>query len=425
LGLLDFSFMSIQVGEMKRCLFIFLLLGVTATHAGSEWSQWRGAYDGDGIIKGDPLITHWSETENVVWKTPVPGRGASSPILAGNRVYLTTADDQAGQQFVLCYDRATGKELWRQLAFEGEFLYPTHRQNTEATPTPVTDGEIVVAMFGINQGKFLVAYDLDGNRLWTTKVAFIDSRFGIGASPVLFKDKIIVLNDMRPTTFVAAYDIQSGKQIWKTERKGDPNDYNENHNYQTPRVFHVEGRDQLVITGFGDFTSYDPDTGSLLWSIEGGARVSVGAPVARKHLVYFSGGYPEQKTYAFNMKTRSLEWSNRIWTYIVSNVVVGDYLYGSTNRGELVCMDADTGEILWRQPFKEDALASPFLAGGYLYFILGNGVSKVIKPDPSEYIEVAENSIPGKTFAVPAVADGRMYYRSEDALYCLGERKLP
>jgi outer membrane protein assembly factor BamB len=410
---------------MIRWVAIILLIRVTGVQADSEWSQWRGAYDGDGIIKGASLITEWSETNNVIWKTPVPGRGASSPIIAGGRVFLTTADDAAGKQFVLCFDQATGEQLWQQLAFEGEFLFPSHRQNTEATPTPVTNGEIVVAMFGINKGKHLVAYDLDGNRLWTTEVALIDSRFGIGASAVLYQDKIIVLNDMRPTTFVAAYEISSGKLIWKTERKGDPKNYADNHNYLTPRVFHFEGRDQLVLTGFGDFSSYDPNTGALIWSTEGGARVSVGSPVARKDMVYFSGGYPEKKTYAFNMKTRSLEWSNPIGTYIVSSVVVGDYLYGSNNRGELACMHADTGEILWRQLFKEDALSSPFVAGGYMYFILGNGVTKVIKPDSEKYIEVAENSIPGKTFAVPAVVDALMYYRSENALYCLGERKSP
>ena len=255
---------------MRRTFAFLLFSFVSACMAKSEWSQWRGSYDGDGVIEGRSLITEWSDTENVIWKSPVPGRGASSPVIAGSKLFLTTADDEAGQQFLLCYDRHSGELQWKQLVFEGEFLVPSHRLNTEATPTPATDGEIVVTLFGINEGQSLAAFDLDGKRLWSTQVAEIDSRFGIGASPVLYKDKVIVLNDIRPTNFVAAYDLRTGERIWKTDRVGDRDNYEENHNYQTPRVFRLEGRDQLLTTGHGIMTSYDPDTGQVLWTTEGG-----------------------------------------------------------------------------------------------------------------------------------------------------------
>lgn len=406
-----------------RPTFAFLLLSiVSACMANSEWSQWRGSYDGDGVIGGSPLITEWSETENVIWKSPVPGRGASSPVIAGSKLFLTTADDEAGKQFLLCYDRDSGELLWQKLVFEGEFLVPSHRLNTEATPTPVTDGEIVVTLFGINEGQSLAAFDLEGERLWSTQVAEIDSRFGIGASPVLHNGKVIVLNDIRPHNFVAAYDLRTGKRIWKTERQGDRENYEQNHNYQTPRVFRLEGKDQLVTTGHGIMTSYDPDTGQVLWKTEGGARVTVGAPVTDGSLIYFSGGYPERGTFAFNAVTKEQEWTNRLATYIVSSVLHGDYLYSSNNRGELACMDAKTGEILWRNLFREEVLASPFIAGDYLYLILGNGVTKVIKPDPEQYVEISENVIPGMTHANPAIVDGRIYYRTEGMLYCLGKK---
>lgn len=406
---------------MWRIYTFSLLSFVPACLANSEWSQWRGSYDGAGIIAGGPLITEWSDTENVIWKSPVPGRGASSPIIAGSKLFLTTADDEAGKQFLLCYDRNSGELLWKKLAFEGEFLVPSHRLNTEASPTPVTDGEIVVTLFGINGGQSLAAFDLDGERLWSTQVAEIDSRFGIGASPLLYKGKVIVLNDIRPHNFVAAYDLRSGNWIWKTERQGDRENYQENHNYQTPRVFRLEGRDQLVTTGHGIMTSYDPDTGQVLWTTEGGARVTVAAPVAGRTLIYFSGGYPERGTFSFNVVTKEQEWSNRIATYIVSSVLHGGYLYGSNNRGEFACMDAKTGEILWRNLLREEVLASPFVAGGHIYLTLANGVTKVIKPDPKEYLEVSENVIPGMTHATPAIVDGRIYYRTEGMLYCLGK----
>lgn len=407
---------------MYRIAALFVLSFVPACMAQSEWSQWRGSYDGAGIIEGGPLITEWSETKNVIWKSPVPGRGASSPIIAGSKLFLTTADDEAGQQFLLCYDRNSGELQWQKLVFEGEFLVPSHRLNTEATPTPVTDGKIVVTLFGINGGQSLAAFDLDGERLWSTRVAEIDSRFGIGASPVLYKGKVIVLNDIRPTNFVAAYDLRTGELIWKTKRPGDPDNYHENHNYQTPRVFRLEERDQLVTTGLGEMASYDPDTGQVLWKTEGGARASVGSPVAGHDLIYFSGGFPERGTFAFNGKTKQLEWTNRLATYIVSNVLHGDYLYGSNNRGEFACMDAKTGNILWRNLFREEFLASPFIAGDYLYLTLANGITKVIKPDPEQYLEVSENVIPGMTHATPAIVDGRIYYRTEGMLYCLGKK---
>ena len=326
-----------------------------------------------------------------------------------------------GSSFCCVTIEDSGELLWKKLAFQGEFLVPSHRLNTEATPTPVTDGKIVATLFGINGGQSLAAFDLEGRKLWSTQVAEIDSRFGIGASPLLYKGLIIVLNDIRPTNFMAAYDLKTGKLVWKTERSGDTESYLENHNYQTPRVFRLDGRDQLVTTGHGIMTSYDPDTGQILWTAQGGARVTVGAPVAGQDMIYFCGGFPERGTFAFDAKSKEQVWTNRLATYIPSNVLHGDYLYGSSNRGEFACMDAKTGEILWRHRFREEVLASPFIAGDYLYLILGNGVTKVIKPDPEQYIEISENVIPGMTHATPAIVDGRIYYRTEGMLYCLGK----
>jgi outer membrane protein assembly factor BamB len=386
-----------------------------------EWSQWRGSYDGDGIIPGGPIVTAWSETENIIWQTPVPGRGASSPIIAGDRLFLTTADDDTGEQFILCYSRNSGDMLWKGLVFVGEFLVPSHHLNTEASPTPVTNGKVVVAMFGIDASQSLVAYDMDGTRLWTTKIADLDSRFGVGSSPILYKEMVIVLNDNRPNTFIAAYDIKTGARVWKTDRVGDPESYKDNVNYVTPRIFHIEGQDQLFATGFGEMISYDPNTGKELWKTEGGARISVGAPVIGNGLVFFSGGFPETNTFAFNVKTKMQEWSNRIASYIVSSVFYEGYLYASNNRGELSCADAATGEILWRKLLKVETQSSPFVTGGYLYFILGDGTTKVIQPSPEKYLEVAENIISGATQAVPAVINGLIYYRGEGMLYCIGE----
>lgn len=397
---------------------VCLLLVFICECAWGQWTQWRGSVDGQGIIQGKAPVTEWSETKNIIWKTPIPGRGSSSPVVSNGKIFLTSADDKRGKLYLLCFDQASGKLLWEKLAFWGTLLDNLHKLNTHASPSPATDGKIVTVLFGLKEAVWLAAFNFEGKKLWDVEVAKVKSNFGIGSSPVVYEDKVIVLNDMEPEPLIAAYRLTDGSLLWKTYRNG-PGDA-DFHSYSTPRIFKVQGKDQVVATGLGQVKFYDPANGKLLWRIEASSDVTVGTPLINRHYLYANGGWPQRGSASIDVRRREVVWRNRFDSYISSMVFHKDYIYGSTNRGELACQDAKSGVVVWRERFREDVQSSPFIAGGHLYLLLRNGTTKVIKPDSVEYIEVSENRIPGITDATPAVVDGRIYYRGEDALYCIG-----
>ena len=404
---------------MIRGSLSILFLAMVANPGFSQWTQWRGSADGQGIIEGVAPVTEWSETHNIIWKSSISGIGSSSPVVTGGKVFITSADEKRGKFFLICYDQKSGEKLWEKQVFWGEVLDNLHKQNTHAPATVATDGEILSVVFGVDKAVWIAAYDLDGKKLWDKEIVKVKSNFGIGSSPMVYKDMVVVLSDMEPEPLIVAYRLKDGKQLWKTRRndKGDA-DF---HSYSTPRVYKVDGKDQIVTTGLGKVKFYDPETGKLIWDIEAGADATVGTPLLDRRYLYVNGGYPQNGTFAVDLRRQEVIWQNRFPSYIVSMVFHDHHIYGSTNRGEFACMDAKSGVILWRERFREDVQSSPFVAGGKIYLILQNGTTKVIKPDPSEYIELASNVLPGRTDATPAILDGLMYYRTEDALYCIGE----
>ena len=402
----------------KRTVVLSALL-LAAYSVNGQWNQWRGSADGQGNISGKAPVTEWSKTDNVIWKTKVPYRGASSPIVAGGKIFLTSTDDKRGKMYLLCYDQVSGKLLWEKLVFWGNTLKNVHKRNSNASASAATDGKVITVLFGFKQALWLSAMDLDGKKLWEAEVAKVRSNFGTGTSPLVYKDKVIVLNDMEPNNLIVAYRLSDGEVLWKTTRK-DPGD-GRLHSYSTPRVFTFQGKDILVTTGLGKVILYDPETGKLIWEIEAGGDVTVNTCLLNRRFLYVGGGYPQSGTTGIDIRRREVIWKNRFDSYISSMVFYKDHLYGSTNHGEFTCMDARSGTVLWRKRFREDVQASPFVAGGLIYLTLRNGVTKVIEPNHDKYIEVSENKIPGTTDATPAVVDGLLYYRGEDMLYCIGK----
>lgn len=404
---------------MLRSSVSFFVLVVAANSAFSQWTQWRGSADGQGIIDGKAPVTEWSETENIIWKSPISGIGSSSPVVTGGKVFITSADEKRGKFFLICFDQKSGKRLWETQVFWGEVLDNLHHNNTHAPATVATDGEVLTVVFGLKKAVWIAAYNLEGKKLWDKEVVKVKSNFGIGSSPIVYEDMVIVLSDMEPTPLIVAYRLKDGKEVWKTRRndKGDA-DF---HSYSTPRIFKIQGKDQLVTTGLGKVKFYEPDTGKLIWDIEASADATVGTPLLDRRYIYVNGGYPQNGTSAIDLRRQEVIWKNRFSTYIVSMVFHDHHIYASTNRGEFACMDAKSGVILWRERFRTDVQSSPFIAGGNIYLMLRNGTTKVIKPDPREYIEISENVLPGKTDATPAIVDGLMYHRTEEALYCIGE----
>ncbi len=406
---------------MNKILCLLLVVSIHPfLHA--DWNQWRGSHDGDGVIDAN-IPLEWSDTKNVIWKTPVPGRGYSQPIVVNGRIFVTTAIDEAGEQHLFCFDQQTGKQIWSKLVYKGDFLEPSHLKNSEASSTPVSDGSRVVVLFGINKSQRMAAYDFSGKQLWDIKVSNVDSVFGAGASPVLHDGRIFVLEDLRPDLFVAAYDISDGRRLWRTERGyEDANDKRPPHNYSTPRIFNINGQDVLVATGLRQLAAYNLTTGRVVWSIEGGTRTTVGSPLKLGDIMLANGGFPDKFTYAFDLMQEKELWEARIWTYISSAVPADGHLYGSANNGELACIEPKTGKILWREKLREDICSSLYFASGHVFVPLESGETVVVKPDTKRYIEVARNEIPGMTRSTPAFDGDLMYYRSNDALYCIGKQ---
>ncbi len=404
---------------MLNSSVVFFVLVIAANSAFSQWNQWRGSADGQGIIEGKAPVTEWSETKNIIWKSPISGVGSSSPVLADGKVFITSADEKRGKFYLICYDQKTGKQLWQNQVFWGDVLDNLHKNNTHAPATVATDGEVLTVVFGVNKAVWIAAYNLQGKKLWDKEIVKVKSNFGIGSSPIVYEDKVIVLSDMEPKPLIVAYRLKDGKEVWKTRRndKGDA-DF---HSYSTPRIYKIDGKDQLVTTGLGKVKFYDPDTGKLNWDIEASADATVGSPLLDRRYLYVNGGYPQNGTSAIDLRRQEVIWKNRFSSYIVSMVFHDHHIYGSTNRGEFACMDAKSGVILWRERFRTDVQSSPFTAGGNIYLMLRDGTTKVIKPDPSKYIEISENVLPGRTDATPAIVDGLMYHRTEEALYCIGE----
>ena len=405
---------------MKLHRFVILMFGllVTVATATAEWNQFRGSADGQGQHGDAKVPLKWGENLNIKWRAAIPGRGSSSPIFYGGKIFVTTADEEAGTQLLLAYDQESGKKLWTAEALKGAFLIPSHRQNSEASATPVCDGKRIVTFFGINKASWLVAFDLDGKKLWTKKVSDFDSRFGLGASPVLHDGMVIVPHDNAPDVFVAAYDPATGKQLWKTPRKASPTE-----SWNTPRVFTIDGKPTLVMAGGQHTAGYDPKTGKQQWSVPGGSQTTVGSAVMIGNSIYHSGGFPERCTVAVNLDgTPKKLWQNAYGTYISSVLAVDGYIYGASNKGHFACMDGKNGHILWTQKLKRgDILSSPMFINNHILVTTEKGITKVLKPNHEKYEEVGENKLPGVLRATLIPKDGNIFYRAERILYCIGK----
>jgi outer membrane protein assembly factor BamB len=258
----------------------------------SDWPWWRGpSHDGHSL--SSELPTSWSADENVVWSVAVPGRGHSSPCVVGNRIFLSTADDDAQQQMILCYDRETGQQLWTVTAHEGNFM-KQHAKNSQASATPACDGKQVFALFLNAGGLWATATDLNGQILWQTEAGPFGAEHGYGSSPTIYKSLLIVQGDNLTGSFIAALDRQTGKIVWRTARGTT----GRHGSYATPVIANLAGRDQLLVTGMKETSSYDPASGELLWTCDGPAEVTANTVAWGDDLVFACGGYPEKQLMA-------------------------------------------------------------------------------------------------------------------------------
>lgn len=407
-------------------LIVFLSLPAIAFSADLDWPWWRGPSRNGIAAESAAPPTQWDATKNVKWKTPVPGRGHSSPIVVGKHVYLTTADTTKQIHSVLAFDRATGKPAWKTDVSQGGFPEKNHPKNTEATSTLACDGERLIGSFFHDKTIEAIAVDLKGNIAWRRTVGPFDPRtyeYGYAPSPLIYKDTVIIAVEGQRDNFLYALDRTSGKEVWKSPRPA-------NISFSSPVVGHVAGRDQLLISGADQVTSFDPASGKQLWSVEGTAAATCGTLIWEGDLVFASGGYPKSETLAVRADgSGEVVWRNRQKCYEQSMMVTVGHVYALTDNGVLFCWRASDGKEMWSKRLKGPISASPVLAGGHIYWANELGTMFVFKPNPEKFELVSENQLDHEAFASPAVVGSQIFLRTagttggkrQEYLYCIGQ----
>lgn len=447
---------------LRLVLLPLLLLPATAVgesaHPGMNWPSFRGP-KAAGIQEGAPTPVRWDvrQDQNVRWKTPIPGLGHSSPIVWGDRIWITTAisskddpelkvglygdigsvDDTTVHQWkVYCVDRKTGRVLWEQTAHTGVPKVRRHPKSTHANSTMATDGKRVVAFFG-SEG--LYCYDPDGKLLWKKDLGVLDSGFfavpsaqwGSASSPVIHENMVLVQCDVRKGSFLAALSAEDGREIWRTPREDVPT-------WSTPTV-HVEGaRAQVIVNGYRHIGGYDLRTGKELWRLRGGGDIPVPTPVVAHGLVFITNAHGRMApTYAIRTTAEGdislqgeertnahVAWSQpRDGAYMQTPLVYGDHLYVCRDNGVLSCYEARTGNPLYQERLATGVgfTASPVAADGKLYFTSEEGDVYVVRAGP-RFEVLAKNPLGEICMATPAISEGALLFRTRGHLVAIGEK---
>jgi outer membrane protein assembly factor BamB len=438
----------------RACLcagFGLIALGPAAAPA-ADWPQWRGPA-GLGVAADADYPSEWSPTRNVAWKTEVPGRGLSSPVVADGRVFVTTSlegahvpenkapvhlgfdlkpgylhPDSVGADHrytlkVLAYDAKNGKLLWEQTAYEGLMYDDRHKKNSYASPTIATDGKLVYAFF---ESAGLFCYDRDGKLLWKASFGGLaKAGLGPGTSPVIHEGLLLLQCDqeMGAGSFIAALDRFTGKELWRTARSN-------RRSWATPILVQAKDRVELVAMGAEAVVAYDPGSGKELWRANGTQSHPIPSPVAGHGLVIATAGSQAKRALAIRTggsgdlsDSPAVVWRhNKGTAYVPSPILVGAHLYLMTDKGILTCLDAKTGELVYeggRVPVPATFTASPVAFGERLLLTSEDGDTFVIKAGPAFEV-LGTSSVGEPVYASPALADGRVFIRGERHLFAIG-----
>lgn len=430
-----------------------------AAAAGANWPSFRGE-NAAGVADGYTLPSDWSvpAARNIRWKAAIPGLGHSSPVVWGNRLFVSTAisgvekpelkvglygdigsvnDTSEHRWLIYALDTGSGKVVWQQTLHTGVPAIKRHPKATHANSTLATDGRYLVAFLG-SEG--LYGFDLDGHLLWKKDLGVLDSSYYVvpdaqwefGSSPVIYQDRVLVQCDVLKGSFIAALNIKDGREIWRTSREDVPT-------WGTPTV-HVEaGRAQVIVNGYRHAGAYDVETGKEIWRLQGGGDIPVPTPVVADGLVFLTSAHgPVAPLYAIRLTAAgdislkpgetsnpSVAWSySRDGAYMITPVVYGDYLYNAKNNGVLSCYRAKTGERMYQTRLgggTSGFTASPVAGDGKIYFSSEDGDVFVVKAGPAFEL-LATNPMGDVCMASPAVSQGVVYFRTKSQVVAVAAK---
>jgi outer membrane protein assembly factor BamB len=443
---------------MRKVLPVVLSFAACASLSAQNWPSFRGP-SASGVAEGSPTPVTWNVAtgQNVLWKAPIDGLAVSSPIVWGDRVFVSTAvsSDPAAKirtglygdvqpvgdvskhaWRLIALDRRNGKVLWDRVAIEGTPKTKRHPKSSQASATPVTDGQRVIVSFG-SEG--LYAYDFDGKLLWKRDLGVLnagwfydpDYEWGLGSSPIIWKNLVIVQCDIQKNSFIAAFDVASGRPVWRTDREEIPS-------WSTPAIFEANGRAELVTQATKFTRGYDPATGKELWRLSGNSEIAIPTPVIGPNLVIVSNGYtPVQPIFAIKpgatgditpkagqTQNEFIAWSmNRGGPYIPTPVIYKDQLYVLGINGVLTAYDVRTGQRVYQQRVGAGGSfsASPVVGDGKLYLSSEDGDVYVVKAGPT-YELLATNAVGEVVMATPAISGGTIIVRGVKQLIAIGQK---
>ncbi len=406
-------------------LFLFAAATMAQTPANS-WPGYRGpSADGQSNAKNIPEA--WSETSNVIWKTLVPGRGWSSPVVMDGMVWLTTSEPDGKKVQVIGMKEKDGKIVYTIEVFDIEFPQEQHGLNSYASPSPVIEPGRIYVHFGAYGTACLDTKS--GKIIWKRKDLQCDHGVGPGSSPFLYKDLLILTFDGQDLQYVTALDKKTGKTVWNTPRGLDLSGFTPDarKGFSTPIIIKVEGQDQLISPGPHAVMAYEPMTGREIWRVRYDGFSGSSMPVTGNGLIFFNTGFSHSSVVAVkpggtgDRTAEGLKWMNkRNLAARSSALFINNRLYMVNTAGQAKCLNPDTGAEIWSERVGLETSASPVYVGGLVYTFDESGLATVFRPGES-FVKVAESRLPDGFMASPAIVDGAMYLRTKTAIYKVGK----
>ncbi len=411
--------MKLHRVKLGRIAVAFAVVSIwTSFSSADDWPGWRGPR-GDGISHEVNAPVRWSPTDNIAWKTPLPGTGRSSPIVWREHVFITVGDETDQSRRVICLDRSTGKVVWNVGVHRGEGGQ-MHRFNSTASSTPCTDGRHVYAVFNDDQGLHVFAVDFQGRIAWSASPGSFYSNHGFAASPVVYGEGVIVNGHQDGEAFAVMLNRLTGAEMWRYKPAVNL------RSFSTPVLINQDGRDQLILTGAAQTVGLEPETGRVIWFAGGPSEKFVSTPSVGHGMVFSFGGSDEKRAMAVRLGGQGdvsdshVAWRcDRSMPYVPTPLLLGDFLHVMSDTGIYTCIEPKTGTTLHTGRKLGPLFSSPVAVAGRIYYFEDSGKCTIVE-NGDRFKEIATNDLNETVQTTPAVSDGQLFVRTERHLVCIG-----